>query len=135
MLLEHPIDVLDVEGDVLRLAEELLGALDVLLNLLERRVRQIRQILGLVDEALRLVLKRADLVIDLLEGPRRRQDVLGVVGRVIDDTAEAGRKMTTALGKVSCPVLFFYSVPVPGSSSCTNGASEQTKSNACASEN
>ena len=58
MLLEHPIDVLDVEGDVLRLAEELLGALDVLLNLLERRVRQVRQILGLVDEALRLVLKR-----------------------------------------------------------------------------
>jgi hypothetical protein len=26
LLLEHPIDVLDVEGDVLRLAEELLGA-------------------------------------------------------------------------------------------------------------
>jgi hypothetical protein len=36
--------LLDVEGDVLRLAEELLGALDVLLKLLERRVRQARQI-------------------------------------------------------------------------------------------
>ena len=58
------------------------------MNLLERRVWQVRQILGLVDEALCLVLKRADLVVDLLEGTRRRQDVLGVVGRVIDDTAE-----------------------------------------------
>ena len=79
------IDLLDVEGDVLRLREKLLGALDRLLKLLQRGVRQAREIARLIDQHLRLVLQRGDLVVDLLQRARRGQDILRVVGGVEDD--------------------------------------------------
>lgn len=86
--LERLIDFLDVEGDVLRLIQKLLGTLDRLLKLLNRGVRQARQIASLVDQHLCFVLKLGDLLIDLLQGARRCQDILRVVGRIVDDAAK-----------------------------------------------
>ena len=57
-LAEDLIDLLDVVGDVLRLGEKLLGALHRLLKLLQRGVRQAREIAGLIDKRLRIVLER-----------------------------------------------------------------------------
>jgi hypothetical protein len=54
--LKRLVDALHVEGDVLRLVQELLRALHVLLELLERRIRQARQIARLVDKHLRFIL-------------------------------------------------------------------------------
>src|SRR5260370_1355614 len=59
--------------------QQLLGTLDRRLQLLKRRIRQIYQVLRLIDQHLRLVLQRGDLIVDLLQRPRRGQDVLGVI--------------------------------------------------------
>ncbi|MBL7466392.1 hypothetical protein INQ08_24530, partial [Escherichia coli] len=71
--LERAIDLLDVEGDALRLLQELLRALYRLLKLLKRRVWQARKVAGLIDQHCRFVLKLRDLLVDLLERPRSRQ--------------------------------------------------------------
>jgi hypothetical protein len=56
-----------------------LGSLDRLLELLQRGIRQAGEILGLVDQHLRLILQRGDLVVDLLKLTRGRQNVLRIV--------------------------------------------------------
>src|SRR3546814_6331879 len=71
--LEGAIDLLHVIGNALRLPQQLLGPSDRLLEFLQRGVGQARQIAGLIDEALRLVLQRGDLVGDLLERARSRR--------------------------------------------------------------
>ena len=83
-LLERLIDRLDVVGDILRLAEKLLRSLDRLLELRQRRIRQAGQVAGLIDQTLRLVLERSDLVVDLLKRTGRCQHILGIV-RGIED--------------------------------------------------
>src|SRR3546814_6602719 len=62
--------------------------LDGLLELLERRKGQACKVARLIDQTGRLVLKRRDLVVDLLKRPRGSQKILGVVGGVVDDPAE-----------------------------------------------
>ena len=52
--LERMVDLLDIVGNVLGLAQELLGALDRRLKLLQRGIRQAREIARLVDQHLRL---------------------------------------------------------------------------------
>ena len=84
------LDVSHVVGDPLRFAEKLLRALDLLLQLLERTERQRGEIARLVGEARRCLLDLLNLVVDLLERPSRRQHILGVVRRIIDDPAELG---------------------------------------------
>ena len=79
------IDLLDVVGDALRLREKLLRALDRGLKLLQRRIWQAREIARLVDQHLRLILQRGDLVVDLLQLARRGQDILRVVVGVEHD--------------------------------------------------
>ena len=74
--LERAVDLLNIVGDVLRLGEELLGALDRRLKLLQRGIRQAREIARLVDQHLRFVLKRRDLIGDLLKLARGGQHVL-----------------------------------------------------------
>ena len=60
--------VADVVGDALRLAEQLLGLRWIdCCELLQRRIRQAREVARLVDQHLRLVLQRCDLVVDLLQ--------------------------------------------------------------------
>jgi len=49
--LERVIDLLDVESDVLRLREKLLGTLDRGLKLLQRRIWQAREIARLIESA------------------------------------------------------------------------------------
>ena len=51
------VDLADIVGDALRLAEKLLRALDRLLDLVERGLRQAREIARLIDQHLRLVLE------------------------------------------------------------------------------
>src|SRR5690606_4476285 len=63
LLLERLVDLADLEGEILGLPKKLLGALDVLLELLERRIRQARQIARLIDEHRRLVLEALNLVV------------------------------------------------------------------------
>src|SRR3546814_15010392 len=63
-------------------------ALPILLELLERRKGQACKVARLIDQTGRLVLKRRDLVVDLLKRPRGSQKILGVVGGVVDDPAE-----------------------------------------------
>ncbi|WP_442778299.1 hypothetical protein [Brevundimonas denitrificans] len=46
-----------------------------MLELLERRMRQARQIAGLIDEHLRLVLEALNLVVDLLQRARGGKQV------------------------------------------------------------
>jgi hypothetical protein len=95
VVLERLVDVLDIIGDALCLAQKLLRPLDGLLELLERRKRQARKVARLIDQTRRLVLKRRDLVVDLLERPRGGQEILCVVGGVVDDPAKlcvAGRR-------------------------------------------
>ena len=82
---ERAIDLLDVVGDALRLSQQLLGPLDRRLKLLQRRVWQVREISRLIDQHLRLVLQRRDLVVDLLQLARRSQDILGIVVGIEDD--------------------------------------------------
>ena len=65
---EGLVDLLHVVGDALRLAEKLLRLLHGLLQALKRGVRQAREIARLVDQHRRFVLKRGDLVVDLLQG-------------------------------------------------------------------
>ena len=79
---EDLIDRIDVVGDALRLAKELLGLADRLLKRLQRRIGQAREIPGLVDEGGRLVLQAVDLIVDLLQCPRCGQHVLAVVARI-----------------------------------------------------
>jgi len=83
LALERLVDLADLEREILGLPEKLLRALDVLLELLERAMRQARKVAGLIDEHLRLVLERGDLVIDLLQRARCREHVLRIVARVI----------------------------------------------------
>ena len=92
IVLEGLVDLLDVEGDALRLAEELLRALHRLLELLERGVGQAREVARLVDQHLRLVLERGDLVVDLLQRARGREHVLRVVAGIEDDPPRVGRR-------------------------------------------
>ena len=90
MLRERLIDGRDVVGDPLRLDEQLLGLIDRLLKLRQRGVRQARQVLGLVDQHVGLVLQALDRVVDLLQLARRREDVLREVGRIVDDPLGVG---------------------------------------------
>ena len=54
-------------------------------------IRQAREVLGLVDQHLRLVLQALDLVVDLLQLARGGQHVLREVGRVEDDPLRVRR--------------------------------------------
>src|SRR6185437_2860819 len=56
----------------------------------QRRIGQARQVPALVDENGRLVLQALDLVVDLLQLARRRQQVLREVGGIEDDELRAG---------------------------------------------
>jgi type IV secretory pathway VirB4 component len=85
-----PLDLLDIIGNALRTGEQLLGLPHLLLERLEHRHRQRLQIARLVDQRGCLVLQLADLVVDLLERARRRQDVLRVVRGIVNDPAELG---------------------------------------------
>ena len=89
---DRTLVVRGLPGDALRLREKLLGALHRLLKLLERGVWQAREIAGLIYQHGRFILKLGDLLIDLLERARRRQDVLRIVGRIIDDPLCGGRR-------------------------------------------
>src|SRR3546814_18412232 len=62
--------------------------LDGLLELLERRKGQACKVARLIDPTGRLVLKRRDLVVDLLKRPRGSQKIMRAVGGVLDDPAE-----------------------------------------------
>ena len=93
MLLKGPIDALNIERDVLSLAQKLLRALKALLKLLERGMRQAREIARLIDEHLRFILELCDLVVDLLQRARGSEHVLRVIGRIIDDPSEAKLSM------------------------------------------
>jgi len=55
------------------------GPLKRLLQLLQRRVWQACKVLRLIDQHLRLILQRCDLVIDLLERASGCQNVLSVI--------------------------------------------------------
>ncbi len=72
-------------------SEQLLGLGDRLFELRQRRIGQARQVPGLVDQHGGLVLQALDLVVDLLQLARRRQDVLREIGRIEDDPLRAGR--------------------------------------------
>ena len=72
-------------------ASKLLGSQDRLFQLQQRRERQRRQILRLVDQHLRLVLQRHDLVVDLLQGASGRQHVLRVVIGIEHNQLRGGR--------------------------------------------
>src|SRR3546814_10494742 len=67
---ERLLDVLHVVGDALRFPEKLLGALHLLLQLLERAERQRGQVARLVDERGGLVLDLSDLIVDRSEERR-----------------------------------------------------------------
>ena len=82
---------MDVKGYPLRLAQKLLRPLNRLLKLLKRRVREAGKIARLIDQHLSFVLKLSDLLIHLLEGPRRSEDVLGIVRWVVDDPLSGSR--------------------------------------------
>src|SRR5450756_1263784 len=73
------IDLLHIVGNTLRLVQKLLGALDRRLQLLERGIWQGRKILRLIDQHLRLILQRGDLVIDLLQRTSGGENILRVV--------------------------------------------------------
>ena len=87
---ERTVDLLDIIGDALSLGEQLLGTLDRLFQLQQRRERQRGQILRLVDQHLRLVLQRHDLVVDLLQGTSGRQYVLRIVIGIEHDQLRGG---------------------------------------------
>ena len=55
------------------------------MQLLQRRIWQVREILRLIDQHLRLILQRRDLVIDLLQRASGRQHVLRIVVRIEHD--------------------------------------------------
>src|SRR3546814_2580367 len=88
---ERLLDVADIKSDPLRFAEQGAGAVDLALQLLERRDRQARQVACLVRERRRLILQLLDLIVDLLERARGGQDVLGVIAGIVDDPAHPGR--------------------------------------------
>ena len=88
---EGLVDAGDRVGDALGLGEELLGALDLAGDGRDQRIRQARQVLGLVDQGLCLVLDLLDLVIDLLQFARGGQHVLDVVLRIEHDPLRLGR--------------------------------------------
>ena len=88
---ECTIDLLDVVGDALSLGEKLLRSLDRLLQLQQRRERQGRQILRLVDQHLRLILQRNDLIVDLLQSSSGGQHVLRIIVGVENDQLRRGR--------------------------------------------
>ena len=76
------VDLLDIVGNALCLIEKLLGTLDRGLQLLQRRIWQAREIFGLVNQHLRLILQRRDLIIDLLQRAGGCQHVLRIIVRV-----------------------------------------------------
>ena len=63
---------------------------DRLLELGQRRIRQARQVLGLVDEHVGLVLQAVNLVVDLLQRARGGEHVLREVAGIVDDQLRAG---------------------------------------------
>src|SRR3546814_20849448 len=67
--------LLDVVGEPLGLAEKLLGALELALQLGELAERQRGQIARLIEKRGRLVLQALDLVVDLLERAGGRQHI------------------------------------------------------------
>ncbi len=89
-VLELALDVGDVVEHALRLAEQRLRALDRREQFAESRIRQRREIARLVDQPLRLVLQRGDLVVDLLQRARGGQHILAEVRRVEHGDARAG---------------------------------------------
>src|SRR3546814_19618667 len=54
--------------------------------------RQRGQVARLIDQHRRLVLQRGDLIVDLLQRARRRQQVLRIVGRVVDRELRRSRR-------------------------------------------
>ena len=86
------LDLLDVEGDVLRLAEQRLSLCDGRLKLGQRRHRQARKIARLIDQTLRLVVQHLDLVVDLLQLTRGREHALRVVVGIEHDPLRGGRR-------------------------------------------
>jgi hypothetical protein len=58
------------------------GPSDRLLKLLQGGVWQAREMARLVDQHLRFVLQRQNLVVDLLECARRRQQVLRIIAGI-----------------------------------------------------
>ena len=89
--LERLVDLADVVGETLGLADQLLGPRHRLLDGLPRGIRQAREIPRLVEQHLCLVLQAGDLVVDLLQRASGLQHVLGVVRGVIDDHLPATR--------------------------------------------
>jgi len=87
---ESALDGADIVGDALGFVQQSLGLLDLVLQGLHERERQAFEISRFVDERVRLVLEHAYLVVDLLERARSGQDVLRVIGRIVDDSAELG---------------------------------------------
>jgi hypothetical protein len=85
---ECALDRLHVEGDPLGLAEQSPGRIDLALQRGQGRLRQAGQVLGLIDEAGRLLLDLRDLIVDLLQRTSGLEDVRRVVGRIVDDPAE-----------------------------------------------
>jgi hypothetical protein len=84
------LDALDVEGDVLRLAEQRLGLGDRRLKLGQRRHRKVGEIARLVHQRRRLVGRHRDLIVDLLQLARGGEHVLTEIGRVVDDPLRRG---------------------------------------------
>ena len=86
------VDLLDIVGDALRLGQKLLGALDRRLKLLQRRIWQAREILRLIDQHLRLILQRRDLVVDLLQRAGGGEHVLRIIVRIEHDDLRRRRR-------------------------------------------
>ena len=85
---ERLVDLLHIIGDSLGFAEQPLRLANLILQGLKRAEWQRSEIAGLVDEAGRLVLDLPDLIVDLFERPGGGQQVLRVIGRIIDDPAK-----------------------------------------------
>lgn len=90
---ERLLDLADVVSEGLGLGQKVPRPIHLLLQGLERRIGQARQIPRVVDQAGRFVLERLDLIVDLLERARRLDDALDMAGGVIDgDLGLRGRR-------------------------------------------
>jgi P-type conjugative transfer protein TrbJ len=87
---EGALNVGDLVGESLGAGDQLLGLVEGLLKAGERRVGQAREVARLVDQHLRLVLERGDLVVDLVQRAGGGEDVLRVVPRVEDRPLRLG---------------------------------------------
>src|SRR3546814_3603859 len=74
-----------LKADALGLAHQPVDLLKGLGDFLKLREIDARQVLRLVDQHIRLVLKRLDLIVDLLERAGGSQQVLAVVAGVEDN--------------------------------------------------